>query len=103
MNKTTLLLLLSGCLMIALPAKAGGDVAAGKAKSEKCADCHGDDGKGDEDSPSIAGMRVSYFVSSMKDYQTGDRTHKKMGKAAKKLNDQDIADLAAYYATLKCQ
>jgi cytochrome c553 len=102
-NKMTLLLLLSGCLVIALPAKAGGDVAAGRDKSYKCANCHGDDGKGDEDSPSIAGMRASYFVTSMKEYQTGERTHKKMVKALRKLNDQDIDDLAAYYASLKCQ
>jgi cytochrome c553 len=101
MIKTTLFLLLSGCLVIALPAKAGGDAAAGKTKSEACTDCHGDDGKGDEDSPSIAGMRASYFVTSMKEYANGERTHKKMVKVLKKLNDQDIDDLAAYYSSLK--
>jgi cytochrome c553 len=99
-NKMTLLLLLSGCLAIALPAKAAGDAAAGKDKSEKCADCHGDDGMGDEDTPPLAGIPPSYFVKAMEEYKNGDRKHKKMEKAAKKLNDQDFEDLAAYYKSL---
>ena len=101
MKKTCLFMLVSGCLVIALPAMADGDVAAGKQKSEACTDCHGDDGKGDEDSPSVIGQRATYFVTAMKAYQSGDRNHKKMAKVAKKLNDQDLEDLAAYYATLK--
>ena len=100
MKKLSLLFLLSGCLAIALPAKAAGDVAAGKDKSEKCADCHGDDGRGDEDTPALAGMPVSYFISAMEEYKNGDRKHKKMVKVAKKLSDQDFADLAAYYKSL---
>ena len=100
MIKMTSLLLLSGCLLLAGPVQAG-NAGAGKAKSEACADCHGENGKGDKDNPSIAGMAPGEFTKAMKEYQSGERTKsKKMTKAAKKVSDEDIADLAAYYTTL---
>ena len=79
------------------------DVAAGQAKAEEvCADCHGDDGKGDDESPDIAKLTLEEFVTAMKEYQTGVRTkHAKMARAAKRLSATDIANLAAYYETLK--
>ena len=99
MIKTTSLVL-CGCLVLAGPAFAG-NAAAGKAKSEACVDCHGENGKGDADTPGVAGMPAAEFTKAMKEYQAGTRTKsKKMIKAATKLNDGDIADLAAYYATL---
>lgn len=90
-----------GCAALLLSsgaAWASGDAAAGKAKSESCAMCHGDDGKGDDKSPGIAGKPAADFVKAMKEYADGTRANKQMQKAAKKLSDQDIADLAAYYA-----
>jgi len=81
-------------------ALAAGDAAAGQAKAESCAMCHGDDGKGDEKSPGIAGMAEADFAKAIKEYQDGTREHKMMAKAAKKLSDEDVADLAAYYASL---
>lgn len=79
-----------------------GDVAGGRAKAEACSDCHGLDGKGDVDNPAIAGMAVEKFTLAMKEYQTGVRTKsRKMAKAANKVNDEEIADLAAYYGSLK--
>ncbi len=102
MNKLSLsMLALAAALFATAPAHAG-DVAAGKSKAEDCVDCHGDDGKGDEDNPSIAGMAPAEFVKAMDEYKAGKRTKSdKMTKAAKKLSAADIADLAAYYATLK--
>jgi len=98
MIRKALLVLLGGFVLMAGPVQAG-DAAAGKAKSESCAGCHGDDGK-DGDKP-IAGMAEADFVKAVKDYQSGARDNKKMAKAAKGLSDEDIANLAAYYATLK--
>ena len=91
------LALAGGCMLIGFQAQAG-DASAGKAKSEKCAQCHGDNGKED---PPIAGMAEESFIKAMKAYQTGERKHKKMEKAASGLTDADIANLAAYYASLK--
>jgi len=46
-------------------------------------------------------MEEAKFIKAMKDYQSGERKNKKMMKAATGLSDADLADLAAYYATLK--
>ena len=93
---------LGGFLVIAVPAHAG-DAAAGQAKAEECATCHGDDGKGDgKDNPPIAGMAEADFVKAISEYKSGARTKNKMMiKISGKLSDDDIANLAAYYATLK--
>lgn len=92
-----LLALGAAWVLVVTPAH-GGDVSAGKAKSEGCAQCHGDTGK---DEPAIAGMDEARFIAEMKAYRSGERKHKKMMKAAAGLSDADIADLAAYYASLK--
>jgi cytochrome c553 len=101
MNKLSLSVLLSGLALLAGPAYSA-DVAAGKAIAEEsCADCHGEDGKGDEDNPAINGWAVDKFTKAMTEYQDGTRTKDaKMAKAAKKLSAAQVADVAAYYATL---
>lgn len=91
-------LVLTASLMLAASSAHAGDPGAGKTKSENCAQCHGENGK---DDPAIAGMEEAKFIKAMKDYQSGERKHKKMTKAATGLSDADLADLAAYYATLK--
>jgi cytochrome c len=100
MKKMSLALLASGCLMLAGPAIAA-DAAAGEAISQDCADCHGDDGMGDDDFPGIAGLPEAEFIQAMKEYQDGTRTDKMMSKQVKGLSEEDIANLAAYFATLK--
>jgi cytochrome c553 len=102
MTKMPMLMLLCGSLLMAGTAIAGGNAHAGKAKADDaCADCHGADGKGDADNPKLAGMSAQKFIKDMKEYKAGERPKsKKMTKAAKKLSDEDIADLAAYYAGL---
>jgi cytochrome c553 len=79
------------------------DVAAGQAKAEvACADCHGEDGKGDDENPDVVKLSAKEFIKAMEEYQSGARTKSpKMTKAAKKLSAADVADLAAYYETLK--
>lgn len=101
MNKLPILLLVAAAAFAASPAYAG-DAAAGKVKAEAaCADCHGDDGKGDDENSAIAGMSVADFTKAITEYQNGTRTKDaKMTKAAKKLTPADVADLAAYYAKL---
>jgi cytochrome c553 len=96
--------LLASGLLAFIPTYAA-DVAAGKAVAEDaCIDCHGDDGKGDDESPDItpASLSTKEFVQAMQEYQSGKRTKApKMARAAKKLSTDDVADVAAYFATLK--
>ena len=101
MNKLTLSALLAALPLAAAPSYAA-DVAAGKVIAEGgCADCHGDDGKGDDENPAINGWAVDKFTKAMTEYQNGTRTKDaKMVKAAKKLSPADVADLAAYYGKM---
>ncbi|MBP9593132.1 MAG: c-type cytochrome [Steroidobacteraceae bacterium] len=94
--------LLAACAMVFAQAQAA-DVAAGTAKAEEvCADCHGDDGKGDDESPDIVKLTEKEFLQAMEEYRSGARTkNAKMARAAKRLTADEIANLAAYYETLK--
>jgi cytochrome c553 len=82
-------------------AQAGGDPAAGKAKAGVCAGCHGASGEGNKPNPPLAGMPEAKFVQAMKDYKSGKRANPVMKSFADPLSDQDFANLAAYYASLK--
>ena len=65
------------------------------------ASCHGPDGKGVKDNPGIAGMDEAAFVAAMTAYKDGSKKHKMMNMLSKKLSDGDMANLAAYYGSLK--
>ena len=76
-----------------------GDVNVGRRLSEDCSSCHGDGGNANKaDMPSLAGQDAKYFVKAMKQYRDGKRQHAKMFEAAEKLSEQDMIDLATYYA-----
>ena len=89
-------------LLTAGTVQAGGDAANGQALSEDCAGCHGDDGKGDDETPALAGMDKAAHVAALKGYASGEREDESgmMADYAVDLSEQDMADLAAYYATL---
>ena len=82
-------------------AEAAGDVAAGKTKAALCAGCHGANGQGVPPNPALKGKTEDALVEAMKDYKSGKRNNAVMKAFAVQLNDQDIANLAAYYASLK--
>ena len=102
MNTLTTAILIAAGIILAGPAAAG-DAAAGKELAMgSCADCHGEDGAGDEDYPALAGMAEADFIKAMKAYADGtNKASPKMTKEAKKLSDAQLADMAAYYASLK--
>ncbi|MBU2114146.1 MAG: cytochrome c [Gammaproteobacteria bacterium] len=77
------------------------DVAAGKAKSMVCAACHGANGISIiPDYPNLAGQKVKYLESSIKAYRDGERKNGIMSPMASGLTDTDIANIAAYFASL---
>jgi cytochrome c553 len=87
-------------MLAAGSAQAGGDAARGAELAVDCADCHGDDGKGDEDVPSIAGMDAAKHAKALADFKSGAVESEDMIDYAEDLSEQDMADIAAYYATL---
>lgn len=82
-------------------AHAEGDAAAGKTKSNQCASCHGTSGKGGGPNPALAGIDNAKFATAIADFKSGKRKNPMMEMMAKKLSDADVADLAAYYSSLK--
>lgn len=82
-----------------------GDIAAGKAKALTCMGCHGAAGMRNAYPtfliPKLGGQHAEYLAAALKAYQTGDRNHETMRAQAASLSDKDIADIAAYLASLK--
>lgn len=77
------------------------DIAAGKAKSATCAACHGANGISILDMyPNLAGQKAQYTEIQLKAFRDGTRKNMMMAPMAAGLSDEDIANLAAYYASL---
>jgi cytochrome c553 len=88
---------------LSVSAWADGDPERGRARAQMCEGCHG---IADYRTaypqvypvPKIGGQQAAYLVKSLQDYKTGARKHPSMRGIAATLSDQDMADLAAYYA-----
>ena len=84
------------------PVWAADNAAAGKEKSAACAACHGADGNSIvPDFPKLAGQNADYLSHTLKAYKNKTRSNAIMNSQAATLTDQDIANLAAYYASQK--
>jgi cytochrome c553 len=91
-------------LLASINIQAAADAVAGKNKSTLCAACHGPDGNSINPVwPSLAGQNQSYLAKQLRDYRDGSRKNINMTSIAAALEDQDIADLAAYYTSLSAK
>lgn len=73
--------------------------AQAPAKSATCVGCHGADGNSVVPNfPKIAGQHAAYLEKQLKDFRDGFRKDATMAPFAKGLSDDDIKELAAYYA-----
>jgi cytochrome c553 len=95
-------MLASGSALAQAPAVKG-DVAAGAKKNSMCIGCHGIENYKTAFPvlyrvPKITGQHQAYFVAALQAYKTGERSHPSMQAIAGSLTDQDMADLAAFYA-----
>jgi cytochrome c553 len=76
-----------------------GNVAAGKAKSMTCAACHGSDGNSAIAMyPNLAGQSANYLAKQLANFKSGERENAMMAGMAAALSDEDMHDLAAYFA-----
>ena len=88
--------------LAAAPSPASADAAAGRTKAQMCTTCHGANGLSvAPNTPHLAGQPEPYLVEQLKAYRSGKRAHEVMGVVAKPLTDVDIADLAAWFASLE--
>ncbi|MFV0575353.1 MAG: c-type cytochrome [Vibrio sp.] len=95
------LALLSVCLLASTSVYAA-DIAAGKEKTGVCIACHGADGIATIPGyPNLKGQSAAYIEKAIKAYKSGDRKDPVMSPMATTINDEDIANIAAYYESLK--
>lgn len=88
---------------------AAGNAAAGAARAddERCVECHGVDGQGpahgpapDGRIPRLAGQSSAYMLKQIRDFRSGARRNDTMNMMARTVADEDMADIAAYFAAL---
>ena len=84
----------------AVCAQTAGDPAEGRKLAGQCRTCHGIDGFAKIPiAPHIGGEPAPYISSQLTSFRDGTRTHEMMSVVAKSLTDQQIADLATWYAS----
>lgn len=99
MKKLTIAL--AATVLMAAPTFAA-DIAAGKTKAVMCSACHGANGVSSVPMyPNLAGQKEMYIAKQLKDFKAGNRKDPIMAPMAMGLSDDDIANIAAYYASLK--
>jgi len=99
---------LTAVLSVALPASAAlaaGDAEQGRIKAETCLGCHGipnyTNAHPTYKVPKLGGQHADYIVAALKAYKAGQRNHDTMRANAATLSDEDMADIAAYFANAK--
>ena len=106
MHKTLSLMgaiVLTGALTASAPALAG-DAEAGKAKIGTCVACHGKDGKATiPNYPNLMCQNEKYLVDAIGQYKSGARNNPLMKPMVATLSDEDVANVAAYYASQPCK
>ncbi|HLU61785.1 MAG TPA: c-type cytochrome [Gammaproteobacteria bacterium] len=81
------------------PRTYGGNPQAGQEKTQVCATCHGADGKSPNPAfPVLAGQYADYLAHALRAYKLGERTNPIMAAQVATLSEQDILDLAAWFA-----
>jgi len=98
-------LLAGACLLASAAMAQTGDPERGQTAAATCVACHQADGSGmnipsGESWPRLAGLDADYLAKQLHDFQSGERQNATMLTFANMLNDQQIADVAAYYSQL---
>jgi len=103
MNTTLLRITTAAVLAAFAGAAAAADPAAGKQKIGVCMACHGENGKGTTpEYPNLGGQNEKYLVSALMAYKSGARDNPIMKPMAAMLSDDDVANVAAWYASQPC-
>jgi cytochrome c553 len=85
-------------------AASAADAKAGKVKSQPCGVCHGANGISTlPDAPNLAGQPEIYLSNQLRAYRSGERRHEVMTLVAKALSDDEIADLAAWFSSVRIE
>ncbi len=95
--KTSIKILFLGLTLVSATCLAGD----GKTKAMTCSACHGMDGNSiaNPEWPSLAGQHASYIVTQLKAFKAGERKNVNMNAMAAPLSEEDMQDIADYYAS----
>jgi cytochrome c553 len=100
----TALLLSAASLIIPTSVFAAGDAKAGKVEASQCMGCHGIPGYNNVyptyKVPKVGGQNYEYLVAALHEYRNGERDHATRLVQAKSLSDEQIENIAAYFASL---
>ncbi|MGJ4901856.1 c-type cytochrome [Bradyrhizobium sp. HKCCYLRH2060] len=89
-------------LVLMSPSAQAADVEAGKAKAELCVGCHGENGISQtENIPSLAGQQDQFIQWQLVFFRAGTRKNEAMKPIIDQLNNEDIRNLGAYFASLQ--
>lgn len=98
------ILLVPLLLLFAGQLSADGDAEAGRVKAYTCTGCHGIPGYNNAyptyKVPKIGGQNYEYLVSALIAYRVGERDHPTMELQSSSLSEQDVKDIAAYFASI---
>jgi cytochrome c553 len=97
-HKLAYTLLFAGALGVVATAQADSRT---RTMAANCSYCHGPDGKSRGAIPSLAGLEKGYFAQQMKDFKSGTRPSVVMQKHALGYTDEEIEQLAAWFAAVK--
>jgi len=101
-SKTMVLVMIGAFSVMGQIAIASGDAEAGKAKSVTCAACHGAEGiSAIPANPNLAGQVPGYIADQLAAFKSGERKNAVMTGMSAPLSAEDMADLDAYYVSLK--
>jgi cytochrome c553 len=88
-------------MLAAVSSTQAADPSAGRNKAKVCQTCHGIDGVGKMPNvPNIAGESEIYLTKQLKAFRSEERKDPQMSIIAKPLTDEEIANLAAWYASI---
>ena len=96
--------LAAGAAMLVSVALLAADAQTGRERSQLCSSCHGPKGLATmPNTPSLAGQPEGYIGEQLKAYRAGRRVHEIMSLIAKPLSDDEIDNLAAWYASIQVE
>lgn len=91
--------------LLATAAQAAGDPEEGRYKAQTCLGCHGVADYANVypsyKVPKLGGQHAEYIVSALEAYKSGQREHPTMQAQASALSEQDMQDIAAYFASIE--
>jgi len=94
----------AGLLLLSSAAATAADPEAGRYAAQTCMGCHGVPGSTNVyptyHVPKLGGQNEQYLTDALNAYRAGDRDHPTMQAQARALSEEDIRDIAAYFANL---